>query len=425
MYAGLLDDGGTGGGPAPSQIGTIFDYNFKDGTKLLLGASSSLTDLTDFTEVNPGGSSYTFNSGVGVDISGTATNSFGQNALMLDTYLSALQQWEYKIYFRLGSYISSYEGIIGTIKGDSASIGSLARKDSFIYLRNDGGAGNGDGYRYFNDQNVLTPNTFNTDPLTASLTPNTSDLFCMTITRSMTLTGALSTLKIENVTNPAEQTGTIDYLYSSTSGQLDYNTSKFGFGTTAGSHTVERITLTSTELKNPDYLVITDSMAAYSATSRPNNWFQETKSNFSSLTFTKSGAQDDEPETILNKLMELSLIAPTKGVILDIGINQIRSEGDANTRVDYKAATDWIEANLGITRADIHLFNVAPFMGNTDVVSFNGWLSTEYSDANVYDSFSLLTDGADALDPSVNSGDDLHLNNTGHTIKSNLLIGNL
>lgn len=386
-------------GASAEAMGVLFDIDF-----------TALANLDDFTEVNAGGSSYTL-TGNGLEITGTPSTSFGGNCMMYDQYLSGLQNWVLEIDFIVKSHSAGNEGVIVSFKGDSTI--ASPRNDSFVWYRNTASGGDGDGYRYFNDSSVLTPNTFISNPLVDAVAPVVDDTFRITITRSMDSVGALFTMKIENLTTPSENSGSLGYTYVNTSGQLDMNTSKFGVGTIGGTHWITNMKLSTTDQKNVDYITITDSMSAYCGSAQSNNWFELVKAANGSKTFTKTGCQSDKPSTALNKSAELQLINGTKAIIM-IGSNQVISDGDALTRVDFEAMTDILEA-AGITRANMIIVNVPPRLGNADIPTFNTWLSTEYSASSIVDVNTEFNNGSDSMSVTYDCGDGIHPNDAGHT----------
>lgn len=392
---------------AATPIGTIFDIDF-----------TTLANLDDWTIVNPGGSSYTLTAN-GVEVTGTPTTSFGGNALMYNLYESGLEDYVLEVWVKPITHTNANQGTIVTIKGDTTITGTI-RKDSFVWFRNTSSAADGDGYRYFNDSVVLLPNVFNTSPLVNAVSVAITDEYKITITRTLSGSSAVLTMKIENIDNPASGEGSISYTYANISGQLDLNSSKFGIGTIGGTHYYRRMRLSSIAKKNPDWLVINDSKRTYSASTLANNWISLLRVAYPSLVFTPTGCQDDEILTASNKLPELTLIAASKAIV-DVGVNDLISVGLAATQARFNTLMSNL-ASIGISESNVTIPELPAALGNSNIPLFNAWRQSTFTSANhVTGIFAESTDGSDNFKVSYSS-DNLHGNDDWHLYFSGKLI---
>jgi len=389
-------------GSSAAAMGEIFSIDF-----------STLANLNDFTEVNSGGSSYTLDSGY-LKISGTPTSSFGLNALMYDGWVTGLENWTLTIDYIIKDHTTNNAGITGTYKYD-ASVGAI-RRDSYVHYRRSGNAADGDGYRYFNDTSVLTPNTFSSNPLVAGGTVTVDDTYRMTITRTSTGSSARFTMKIENLDNPEENEGFLEYDYNSVAGQLDMSSSKLGIGTIGGTHWVTNMTFSSTDQKNVDYLVIGDSMTAgYTTTTIADRWLDEVKAANPSLTFTKTACQNDGPDTAVNKNDEITLINASKA-ILWIGTNQAVQEGSGAALASFSTLMSNL-STAGIPESDCIIINAIPRNGDSNIIPFNSGLSSTYTSATIIDAYSEADDSGSPgnIKAAYDSGDGVHGNDAFNT----------
>lgn len=390
-------------GASAQAIGDIFDIDF-----------TTLANLNDFTDNSDGSNTYTL-TGNGLEITGTPTTSFGGSYILYDGWVTGLENWVFEMWVTVKSDPASFEGVTINVEADP-SLGTLGarRKQAFVFLRNNGGSGDGQGYRYDNYSSDLTPNAFPASPLVAAVAPSVDDEYKITLTLSASGSSSVFNMDIENLTSPASNNGDLSYTFANTSGKLDMSSSKFGIGSTNGTHWVTRMKLSSTDQKNVDYIVIGDSMTSgYCSTTLADRWLDEVRAANPSLTFTKTAKQGDRPDTAVNKTAELQLINASKAIIM-IGSNQVISEGDALTRVDFEAMTDVLEA-AGISRSDMIIINVPPRGGNTAINTFNTWLSTEYSTATIIDVNAEFNNGSDAMSVTYDCGDGIHPNDAGQT----------
>lgn len=320
----------------PTAIGTIFDVQ-----------TSILSNLSDFTIQQDGTTAITLDGGY-IKITGQPAAAVFplDNFIQFNEWMTGLETWTLTMDFIIKSYIAADEGIILGWRNDSTI--STARSDWYVHYRRSGNSATGDGYRYFNGTSTLTPNTFNTNPLTAEITPVVDHNYRMTLVRSVTSTGARFTLTIADLTAGTSNSGSLDYTYENTSGQLDMSGSKFFIGTTGGTHWITRIKMESSEKKNPNAVFIGDSMTAgYNATARANHWVELLRAALPSKVFTKSACQGDKASTVSAKLAEISLIDATTANIF-IGTNDAASLGAAAAIANYDAMYASL-VSLGIT----------------------------------------------------------------------------
>lgn len=306
-------------------IGTIFDVH-----------ANELLNLNDFTINIDGATSITLDQGY-IKITGSPAVSLFplDNYIQYNGWITSLETWTFTLDVIIKSYTNADQGVIAGWMGDSSIPAANKRSDWYVHYRNSSSAATGDGYRYFNGTTTLTPNTFNTNPLTAEVTPVVDNHFRFTIVRSMTTTGARFTLTIRNMTTGLENSGSLDYSYQNTTGQLDMNSSKFFIGTTGGTHWITRMKLTSSEIKNPNWVWRGDSLTAgYNATLRANHWTELVRAANPSLTFTKLACQGDRALTASNAIAELQLLDVTKAGVW-IGTNDgVASSGTAIANYD-------------------------------------------------------------------------------------------
>ena len=388
--------------PTPAALGDLFNIDF-----------TTLSDLNDFTEVNSGGSSYLLDSGY-LKISGNPSNSFGLNALMFDNWVTGLENWTLTMDYVIKDHAAANAGITVTFKQDS-SVGTT-RADSFVHYRRSGNAADGDGYRYFNDSSVLTPNAFSSNPLVAGGTITVDDTYRMTLTRSSVGGSARFTLKIENLDNPEENEGFLEYDYSNTSGQLDMSSSKLGIGTIGGTHWVTNLTLSSTDQKNVDYVVIGDSMTAgYCTTALTDRWLDEVRVANPSLTFTKTACQNDGADTAVNKNTEISTINASKAIIW-IGTNQAVQESSGAALASFATLMSNLNS-AGISESDCIIINALPRGGDANIIPFNTGLSSTYTSATIIDAYSEADDAGSPgnIKAIYSCGDGVHGNDAFNT----------
>lgn len=382
------------GGITPSEIGTIFDVQ-----------TSALANLNDFTISQDGTTAITLDGGY-IKITGSPAASIFplDNYIQYNGWVTSLETWTLSMDFIIKSYISSDQGIILGWRNDTSI--STNRSDWYIHYRRSGSTATGDGYRYFNGTTTLTPNTFNTNPLTAEITPVVDNQYRMTLVRSVTATGARFTLTIADLTAGTSNSGSIDYTYANTSGQLDMSGSKFFISTTGGTHWVSRLKFETTEKKNPHYILVGDSMTAgYNASVRANHWVELLRSGFPAKTFTKRAAQGDKPATVVNGNSEVQLIAANKAIIWT-GTNEVIASGSAVALASYATMYANLQAS-GVTEF-IHI-NALPRAGSANINTFNAGLASAYSGDVIIDANTEANDGANNM-KLIYSADTIHGN---------------
>lgn len=380
----------------PQAIGTIFDVH-----------ANELLNLNDFTIVKDGGTAITLDQGY-IKITGSpATPIFNptlDNYIQFNGWTTGLETWTLTMDFIIKSYVAADEGIILGWRNDSTI--TTARSDWYVHYRRSGSTATGDGYRYFNGTTTLTPNTFNTNPLTAEVTPVVDNHFRMKLERSMTTTGARFTLTITNLTTGASNSGSIDYTYQNTTSQFDMSSSKFFIGTTGGTHWVTRLKLESNDYKNPNVVLIGDSMTAgYNATLRANHYVELLRAALPSKVFTKSACQGDRCSTVSAKLSEIALINATTANLF-IGTNDAASLGAAAAIANYDAMyADLV--SIGIT--DFVHTTPLPRQGLAAMLTLRNHIIATYT--NVVDAYAEADDpGNPGWIKASYTADDIHGN---------------
>ena len=402
MYEMLFPSADGGSLPTPVPIGTIFDID-----------TSTLANLDDFTITQDGSTSIVLDGGY-IKFSGTPAVGAAYpltNRITYDNYVTGLDKWTLEIDFIIKSVTTSLEGIACGFYSDPTL--AFKRDDWYWQFRDSDNASNGDMIISLNGN---TPDQVLTN---SSMDVAVDDEYRYTLDYN---NGSFD-ITIQNLTKSQTESGNRTYSYSSTS-PPDMSSSLFFIGHIAGEHWVSRMKLSSTSLKNVDYVVLGNSITqGYVTTSLSDRWLDEVKAANPLLTFTKSACINDKPATVTNKSVEVNLINSQKAIIA-VGINGIIADGEMNTRIDYKAMTDMIEAS-GISRENFIIINVTPFNGNSEIPIFNSWLATEYSTSTIFDVNTEFNDGSDFLKAIYDSGDGLHPNDAGNTYISdqiNLLL---
>lgn len=392
------------GGASP--IGTIFDI-----------LTSDLSDLSDFTSTLDGSAAAVLDSGL-IKITGAPATSFGGAYLRYDGYTTGLQKYKYTVWVTRVTAPASFEGFVLNLLS-SLTTGTPRRNDGFVHLNNDGGAGDGQGYRYFNNTAVLTPNSFSGSPLVPAVAISPADDFEISIEASLAAAGATYTMTIKNLTAVSEDSGALTYTYTTTSGQLDLSTVFFGFGTTGGTHHVSRFKLETTELKNPDFLVRGDSMTAgYETSSIVETYVEKLKVLNPGKTFTKVARQNDRPSTAVEGQAEIELINARRAILF-IGTNEVVDVSAASALASYASLVAILVATGMAEESIIHVNCIPRGPGNdAQIVAFNSGLASTYT--NVVDLYSLVTDGSGNIQ-GVYTIDGVHLNDAGNTVAANAI----
>lgn len=358
----------------PIPIGQIFKI-----------VTNQLSDLSAFTINTDGTTSITLDAGYIKIIGSPAVSIFPlDNYIRYDGWTTGLKSGKVKIRYIPKSLIAADQGIILGWVNDS-SVPNL-RSDWNVHYRRSGSTANGDGYRYFNGTTTLTPNVFNTSPLTTEVTPIVDHEYEITIERSATATGARFTLTIADVTPGFEnsQSGSLDYTYANTAGQLDMSSSKFFIGTTGGEHWVSLWEYESSELKNVDWIIPNDSISAgYNASLRANHYVSMLEAAYPNVSFNNCSCQGDGPDTVLNKTAEINLIN-AKSAWLWNGTNPAIQEGAAAAIAYYDAQYALLQS-AGVTRF-VHTTPL-PRLGSAAIAALRTHILTTYASDDIIDAY--------------------------------------
>ena len=395
LWSGFwADDGGSGGGtPSPSQIGEFINIDFTN--------EANLNDWTAFTD---GTTAFTLD-GDYVKITGSPSGLFPlDNYLQYDRVLG-LENLSLEVDFVIKSYGATNGGFAVGIIGDD-TISGTPRSNWYYHFRNTGSGITGEVYRSLNGTSTVLKMTNAITPVVDSTYTFKLDKIDNEYQITLTRTDVVET-----------DSGSETYTYSNTSGTLTLPSAKFFFGTVDQDTWVSDFRVSSTSLKDIDYILVHDSIGAgYCSTANSNRWLDEVEVANPSLSFTRSGGQGDKISTANKKTLEYSLVNASKA-ILHIGTNSVVSAGVPTSTADY----DTLVTNLiaaGVTEF-IHI-SALPRLGNADINTFNTHISTNYnSGIHTYiDVNTTMNNGSDELDAAYDCGDGVHPNDAGQTVIS-------
>lgn len=375
----------------PQAIGDILDIDF-----------STLANLDDFTTSFDGTTTAVLDAGV-LKISGTPATLLPVDNVIFNNYITGLENFVFSFDFIIKTNTNANEGVAIGFQADTASIPLPLRRDVYYHFRNTSSGLTGQTFRQFNS---VTPTMF-----LSAIAPVIDDEYRFTMTK----VSNEFTIKLENLTNPNSTDASITYTYANTTGDLMNSSSNLGIYHVGGEHWIKNFKLSSTDLKDVDHIVIGDSMTqGYCSTILSDRWLDEVKSANPSLSFTKSAAQNDGPDTAVNKNDELVLINGSNAILF-IGTNQITQEGSTAALASYATMYTNLQA-AGVT-SFIHL-NALPRLGDTDINVFNSQLAITYASDIVVDLNVIFNDGSDSLLAIYDCGDAVHPNDAGQTVIS-------
>lgn len=195
---------------------------------------------------------------------------------------------------------------------------------------------------------------------------------------------------------------------------LTDQTSKWAIWNFGGAFNVERVTISSDELKKAPWMLIGDSKTVgYTAGTTADAWSELLRVHNPKIVVAAGG--NDKTREVLLRLPEMLSHTPRK-VLLSIGSNDLRtgvSEGDLETA--YALIVAQIEAR------GIEVWHVIPkeATGHVDMTNLISFVNTNYP-GRLIDCSDL--DSGGVLDPSYTT-DGVHLNTAGHLKEYNDLLG--
>lgn len=243
-----------------------------------------------------------------------------------------------------------------------------------------------------NTGKVLFTNDQNTDiaTSTAALTFSVNDVIQLTVERFENV--VIVTAK--NVTTDADAVS-VQYNYSDFPNQHPYqpNTGKFAILSRGGQFQLSALTLSSSEVKNAEIMMIGDSkVVGYNVTSQNSRIATLLKNNIASVVVNAGGS--DRTADVLLRTDEIIALAP-KRVLLAIGSNDIRSGvAEATYEANYDNIVTTLEA-AGITV--IHLLPFRELIINQ--IPLRDHITATYTAAEIIDTYSVLTNAM--IDASV------------------------
>lgn len=385
-----------GGNSLPAPVGTIFDID-----------TSTLANLDDFSITKSGSTSIVLDGGY-IKFSGIP--AVGPvypltNRILFDNYVTGLSEWEFSFDYIVKSYGTAAEGVcIGFYSDPSLP---FKRDDWYIHWRDSNDA-SFDGKVWATQQGTGANNAFATS---TAVTNAIDDEYRLTLNYN----NGVFTVTIQNLSESESVTGSVyTYTYSYPWSAADMSSSKMMIGHLAGECWVSNLKLTSTKLKNVDYLVLGDSMTmGYGTTALTDRWLDEVEAANPLLTFTKSACINDEASTCVNKSAEIALINAKKAILF-IGFNEVVNNGFTTARNSFISLTALLNSN-GISNENLIIINVPPYNGDADIDTFNTWLGSTYTTSDIIDVNTEFNNGSGFLSATYDAGDGVHPNDLGNT----------
>lgn len=372
---------GGGGTPlSPEAIGTIFSESF---------VSSIPSEFT-----NAGSSGITYSSGE-LNFTGGA-GTFIKTLQFTDATsphrYTCLEDWKQTIYVKTPASLAAAYGLGIGVKSTNAN-------DSLSTLIRWAWDDSGKIYTYYRDQ-------LGTQVNDAGYIPSTNTYYRLEITRTK---NAINTkiLSEDGLTTHANVTRTFAVTYPNDI--RANNTGRFTLYNFGGTNfKVKNWEVSSTAQKYVDVVAIGDSnmYGLFVGATFSNRYIDQ---SLSGLSYTVLAGIGDKTADVLNRIDEvLALCKPSTIIYINIGSND----------VGFSVAQATYEANYNSILSALSSYTVvlgtAIARSDQDLQTLNTFISGKSGSYDIIDLFTTTKTGAYQLNASYNSGDNIHLNNSGH-----------
>jgi hypothetical protein len=366
---------------------------------------SSWANLSDFS-TNTLGATISANK---ISVPNAGVSDFTKS-LQLSAY-SCINKWKLEMEFQLTQTpAAGTTGISLGIQGQNAnSLNSLA-----VYFRcvNDSNLGRMEFFSQSNGGNWIN----NPGGTLISAQSNLSFVANDNIRLSMERVNQNIIMRAENRSNPAVAPVTFTYVLPYAANPIPPNTGRFAIWGQGGTFTINRITVTNKETKNPSVLLIGDSKTmGYGAS----NFYTTYPGILGRHVYNQAIAAGfgDKTADVLNRMPEILAIAP-KTAVLSIGSNDAR----------FGVSNGTFQANYAsivtqLTNAGVNVVHLSPsFETSLDLTAQYTYVTTTYG-ASVVDVFYTSRESGNLYSDNIHWSDTMNRAAAEALVSSGLLKG--
>lgn len=369
----------------------------------IVGATYDKSTWANLTDFSTNTVSATISSNK-ISIPNAAVTDFTKS-LQLSAY-SCVNKWKFQIEFQLTQApAAGTTGISIGIQGQNAnSLNSIA-----VYFRcvNDSNLGR---MEFFAQSNGASWATIAPAQANLSLVANDN------IRLSMERVNQNIIMKAENLSNPAVVPVIFTYVLPYAANPIPPNTGRYAIWGQGGTFTVNKITVTNKEIKNPSVLLLGDSKTmGYGAA----NFYTTYPGLLGRHVYNQaiSAGFGDKTQDVLNRMPEILAIAP-KMVVLSIGSNDARF-GVANGTFQSNYAS--IVSQL--TGAGATVVHLSPsYETPLDLSTQYTYVTTTYG-ANVIDVYYTARESGNLYSDNIHWSDNMNRAASDMIVSSGLLKG--